>query len=193
MQYALIAADPEGQSHFLVDASELALLNEAGIEIASITDEAPDESAFVWRVVYGALMPSPLHADADPIARMQSALGCGFGRIVTEPTLACRVSEIRDIEIFPAIQKGLALHYPIAALIGTIEIIPAPERFGLTRFPRYIQEMDVLTNVINRSFLLSLKGEEERAIPALNPLTASQVWRKFIKAERATEIAWKCG
>jgi hypothetical protein len=113
---------------------------------------------------------------------------CAYGRLVCEAA-TCRLSELRDIQFFDAIGSGGWRKFPFAALIGTIEDIPKPERQALTFFPRYY-EMDVLTNILSRPFLLAVKGEETRATSSLKDRKDN--WRDFIRGERVQRIAAKC-
>jgi hypothetical protein len=191
VQYALMPV-PDGR-HILVDAAEYLVLSGLDANCEPVLDEPVDEAKFTWRVVYGSLMPSPLHLDCDVVGTMMGLCGCAFGRLVSvrEPAPTCRVSEIRDIKIFEATARGRTVSYPVAALIGTVEAIPKAHKQALTMFPRY-RGMDVLTNVINRPFLMALKGEEQRGTKAINAVPDGADWAQFVNEARAKSTALKC-
>lgn len=189
MQYALTPAPGADGAMFLMDASEYVALNAYVERRVMPSLEVCDESVFVWRVVYGAAMASPLHAPDDLVAAIMATRSCAYGRLAGRDPATCRLSELRDIEFFAPIAAGKSIKHPFAALLGTIEDIPKPERQALTLFPRY-SSMDVLTNVINRPFLLAVKGEEGRAGGTLKGDT--ETWRAFIRPDRVAPIAAKC-
>jgi hypothetical protein len=191
VQYALMPV-PDGRL-ILVDATEYLVLSGLEADSDPVLDEPVDEAKFTWRVVYGSLMPSPLHPGCDVVDTMMHLRGCGFGRLVSvrEPAPFCRVSEVRDIRIFEATARGKSVCYPVAALVGTVEVLPKAHKQALTMFPRY-HGMDVLTNVVNRPFLIALKGEEQRGTKAINVAPDGADWAQFVNEDRAKSIALKC-
>jgi hypothetical protein len=186
MQFALIAGADDRS--VIIDAVEHACLEDYE---TPVPDEAVDESAFVWKVAYGAFLPQP-GSDTDIVAaRMQSLAGCAFGRITANRT--CRLSELRAIELFPVLRRGHSVYLPCAALIGTTdEIPPANRRGALAFFPRFVEQMDVLTNILNRPGILAIKGEVEKARKVVNPDPEACDWRQFIDARRVEHIAASC-
>jgi hypothetical protein len=83
---------------------------------------------------------------------------CGFGRVT--PERICRWLEVRAIQLYDSVQSGNFIYIPCAVLFGIIEEIPpANRKWALTMFPRYVDQMDVLTNIINRRGIL-IKGEQ---------------------------------
>jgi hypothetical protein len=186
MQFALIEVSDDRS--VIIDALENACLDNFP---TPVPDEAVDESAFVWKVAYGAFLPQPASDTGAMAARMQSLAGCAFGRITANRT--CRVSEVRALELFPALRRGHSVSLPCAVLIGTTDDIPPANRKGaLAFFPRFISQMDVLTNILNRPGILAIKGEVEEARHVLNPNPEAGDWRQFIDAARAARIAASC-
>ncbi len=186
MQFALIEVDDD--RYVIVDAFENACL---GDYKAPLPDETCDENTFLWKVAYGAFLPQP-DSDADELAaKIQSFEGCAFGRITRDRT--CRLSEVRAIELFPAKRRGQSIYLPCAVLIGTIdEIPPADRKPALPLFPRFVEQMDALTNILNRPGILAIKGEVQAARKALNPDPSACDWRDFIDFHRAERIAESC-
>jgi hypothetical protein len=171
----------------IVDAFEYAFLSN---HTTPVPDETVDENAFVWKVAYGAFLPQP-DGDADALtAKMRSYEGCAFGRIT--PHRTCRVSEVRAMELLPAMRQARSIYLPCAVLIGTIDEIPPSNRKpALPLFPRFA-DMDVLTNILNRPGILAIKGEVQKARGALNPDPSACDWRDFIDTRRAARIAESC-
>jgi hypothetical protein len=73
-------------------------------------------------------------------------------------------------------------------VLHTIEDIPPASKFGLTLFPLF-DDLDILTNVLNRPGLFCIKGEDRRARKALSE---GADWCQFISGQRAIYTAGQC-
>jgi hypothetical protein len=183
MQYACLRI---GARSVLVDAVEYFHL-EAQKPIADEPDQ--EASSLVWKLVYGAFLVQPDEDPAKAVERLVSYKGCGFGRVTSEGT--CRLALLRDIEIFDSWAGAGYPQFPCAVLLWTEDEIPPSWRFALTLFPRFVNEMDALSNTLNRPGVLAIKGEEKSARKFLNP-EPPDGWRLLIKRDRALRTAARC-
>jgi len=206
MQYVQVTT-PTGK-RLLMDALEWQFLEPAldveyrrraqGLESEQddppIALEEPDEAAFAWYVVYGALMVQPDSTADQAAAELAKLRGAGFGRITEGAT--CRLSEVRDFVLFSAVQRGPLVYLPVAVLFGTIEQLPLDttpddEPNALTMFPRY-HNVEPLVNVLDRPFVLALKREEKAASAALKAGPSGVDWKSFVQREKAETAAALC-
>jgi hypothetical protein len=205
MQYAQVTT-PSG-TRLLIDALEWQFLEPAldveyqrrAQKLSSQQDAPPialeesNEDAFAWYVVYGALLVQPDDTADVAAAEFAKLRGFGFGRITEGAT--CRLSEVRDFVLFPAVQRGPLIHLPVAVLFGTIEQLPPDtddDSNALTMFPRY-HDMEPLVNVLDRPFVLALKREEKFASAALKAGPGDVEWKTFVQREKAEAVAALCG
>ncbi len=192
MQYVLVKPSKLGRPWALVDGRELDQL-QSGVQ-PELEDKRPGVE--MWKVAYGAMRWPPddeawkgqttQSEDLQSIEKFGKLLGLAFCRLTERQTF--RLSLVQDIQFFPHL-PGLSRHVGLAVLLKTREQIPPDSQPGLTLFPHY-DDLDPLTNIINRPALLCLKGEERKARKAL--AKDQSRWRDFIDAERAIETAYKC-
>jgi hypothetical protein len=186
MQYALV--DRGDGKRVIVDAVEYVCLSHYAMNEDAIKDEAVDDSLFVWKVVYGAIVGQPNIPCEKLLEYFMGFKGCGFGRIVDG---VCCISEVRDFVTLEPRTIGIHQYFfiPVAVLLGTTEQIPPISKGrALTLFPRFTPKMKPLTNVLNRPGILCIRGEERHAKPDPD----ADEWKNHIKPDRAIKAALAC-
>jgi hypothetical protein len=186
MQYAVMDS-PNLPRPIILDANEYLHITNAKYP----REEVPGtnaRTARVPRLVYGMLLwARPKDDYTEEYAQhviefFQQMRGVEFATITYDSRV--QWSNVADFELFPC--PGMAGRAGMIALIKTSLEIPA-KSFGITMFPRR-EDIDILSDVLNRPGLFCAKREDVRARKKLAGCDGA-CWRQFIDWGRARRVA----
>ena len=202
MQYAYMQFTKD--RNFLVDARELRYIEqimdaEDRQRAAELSDTAPSEEKGDYRlaVVYGCYMPQ---ADLnfptnEKVRQVEEAVGFAM---VTVQDAEVRYLTIEAVKVFdnPLISTcGHSKELHRSQNIGFAALVQIPKEMvigsastqAVSAFLRYKEQMDLMSNVLNRKGVFALKAEEKR-IPKGITLTKEN-WLNYLDVNRALKTA----
>lgn len=157
----------------LIDANEFYSLNKYNF----IREVKASENTLKHKIIYGAYILQSGVERKRGLINMLDAKGCILAYIDKNE---CRNSYLCDIEPVLSIDEG---KIPFIGLIMTSEAIGSHRKNALSFFRRH-SELDITSNMINRTGIFAVK-EQERTKEIITEIN----WRKFININKAIKCA----
>lgn len=164
---------------FIIDAREYYYLDQFFMHRSEIKDisEVDDNKNLI--MVYGAIYPQ-VGADINKIKEdVEKKKNYGFGCIEDDK---CYISSYEDIFILADEENQVHGSVPCACLLRTDLEFDDTMEFGHTLFLKY-SNLDILTNVIQRDFIISVKRIEHKYNENIKE------WKELIDRDKLIEIA----
>lgn len=196
MQYAFMKGPQDKM--FLMDANELRsfhLALDSKDPANFMKDTAPNEDEMQYRIIYGAYKPQQDFPKSEINRHIKEAVNVwlvhfaedecvymGIEDIIVydEPILTrCDHSSCKKLHKSNDVAFSALVHLPPGINVGS------KKSQAVSAFVRYSQQMDAITNLLNRLGVFAFKAEEKRI---KHDLTADN-WKQYVDHKRAFSAA----
>lgn len=199
MQYALMKGPQD--KLFLMDANELRsfhLALDSKDPGNYMKESTPDDSGMQCRIVYGAYKPQEDFPRSEITRHINDALNVWLVHF-TEDT--CLYMGIEDIIVYDepilttcghsgckTLHKSKDVAFSALLQLSPDIKIGTKKTQAVSAFVRYFEQMDAMTNLLNRLGVFAFKAEEKR-VPKAG--ITSDNWKKYVDHKRAFSAAQK--